>query len=420
MITLTLNVGLIREDFPLIRNRGLIYLDNAATTQKPIQVIEAVRNYYIKFNANVHRGLYELSQEASELYEEAHEVVAKFINAGSWEEVVFTRNATEGINILAQALINKYLKSGDEVIISIMEHHSNMLPWIKLSEAYGVKVKVVGINSDGLLDYDELSNILTSKTKVISITHASNVLGTLNDVRKIAKLGHEVNALVIIDGAQSVPHLPVNVRELDIDFMVFSGHKMLGPTGIGVLWGRKDLLEDLPPVLQGGGMIKYVGIEVKEGVLVSHRIVYNDLPWKFEAGTPNIAGGIGLAEAVNYLTRLGMEEVRTHEVELTRYALRRLDEALKDDVKILGPRYPELRSGLISMAFRGLNPHVIASLISTKNIAVRSGYHCAQPLHEYLGVKDGTLRASFYIYNDVDDVDIFINTLEEVINTLNK
>jgi len=417
---LALNVNVIREDFPLIKDRKIVYLDNAATTQKPIQVINAISNYYMKFNANIHRGLYELSQEASKLYEEAHGVVAKFINAGSWEEVVFTRNATEGINILAQALVNRYLKPGDEVVISIMEHHSNMLPWIRLSETYGVKVKVVGIDSDGLLDYDELSNVLTPRTKVVSITHASNVLGTLNDVRRIAKLGHEVDALVVVDGAQSVPHLPVNVRELDVDFMVFSGHKMLGPTGIGVLWGRKDLLEDLPPVLQGGDMIKYVGIEVKGGVLINHRIIYNDLPWKFEAGTPNIAGGIGLAEAVNYLIRLGMEEVRAHEVELTRYALRRLDETLKDDIKILGPKHPELRSGLISIAFKGINPHVVASLMSTKNIAVRSGYHCAQPLHEYLGVYDGTLRASFYIYNDVDDINAFISSLEEVINVLSK
>ncbi len=417
---MALNVNVIREDFPLIKDRKIVYLDNAATTQKPIQVINAISNYYMKFNANIHRGLYELSQEASKLYEEAHGVVAKFINAGSWEEVVFTRNATEGINILAQALVNRYLKPGDEVVISIMEHHSNMLPWIRLSETYGVKVKVVGIDSDGLLDYDELSNVLTPRTKVVSITHASNVLGTLNDVRRIAKLGHEVDALVVVDGAQSVPHLPVNVRELDVDFMVFSGHKMLGPTGIGVLWGRKDLLEDLPPVLQGGDMIKYVGIEVKGGVLINHRIIYNDLPWKFEAGTPNIAGGIGLAEAVNYLIRLGMEEVRAHEVELTRYALRRLDETLKDDIKILGPKHPELRSGLISIAFKGINPHVVASLMSTKNIAVRSGYHCAQPLHEYLGVYDGTLRASFYIYNDVDDINAFISSLEEVINVLSK
>lgn len=413
-----LDVSRVREDFPLLKNRHIIYLDNAATTQKPRQVIEAINNYYMRYNANVHRGVYELSQEASKLYEEAHEVVAKFLNAGSWDEVVFVRNATEGLNILALAFSTKLLRPGDEVVVSIMEHHSNLLPWIRLSEILGVKVKVVGISYDGILDYDELANLITSKTKVVSITHASNVLGTVNDVKVIARLAHDVGAYVVVDGAQSVPHMPVNVRELDIDFLVFSGHKMLGPTGIGVLWGRRDLLEGLPPVLRGGGIVKSVNIEVKGGELVGHKVVYEDLPWRFEAGTPNVAGGVGLAEAIKYLSRLGMDNVRAHEVELNKYALRRIEEVLGDGVRVLGPKDPTIRTGVISMDFRNLNPHVIASLLSLRNIAVRSGYHCAQPLHEALGVSEGSLRASFYVYNDLSDVDVFIDALVDVIKML--
>lgn len=410
-----LDVGRVREDFPILRRRQVIYLDNAATTQKPRQVINAIQTFYEEFNANIHRGLYELSQRATELYEEAHDVTAKFINAGSWEEVVFVRNSTEALNIIALALGLKHLRQGDEVIISIMEHHSNMLPWIRLSELLGVKVKVIGVTPSGFLDYDELASAITSRTKVISITHVSNVLGTVNDVRKISKLGREVNAFIIVDGAQSVPHMPINVRELDIDFLVFSGHKMLGPTGIGVLWGRRDVLEELPPVLHGGDMIKSVSISVSNGNLVGHRVIYNDLPWKFEAGTPNICGGVGLAEAVRYLIKLGMDVVRGHEVELTNYAMRRLEEELGDSVSVAGPRNPNERGGLISFNLRGLDPYVVATLLSAKNIAVRAGYHCAQPLHEFIGFRNGSVRASFYIYNDFNDVDIFINALRELL-----
>lgn len=398
----------IRKDFPVlerkINGKRLVYLDNAATSQKPKQVIEAIREYYEKYNANVHRGLHTLSQEASEAYEKAHEVIAKFINAYSWEEVIFTSNSTDSLNIIAYSWGLKNLKKGDEIIITVMEHHSNMLPWRIVARLTGAKVKYIDITDDGLLRYDQLEEVVSEKTKVIAVTLMSNVLGTINDVKRIAKLAHSVGAIIVVDGAQGVPHLPVNVKELEIDFLAFSGHKMLGPTGTGVLWGRKDLLEEMEPIKVGGGTIKDVTLESVE---------WHDLPWRFEPGTPNIAGGIGLAVAAEYLMRLGMENVREHEKELTAYTLKRLEE-LGDDIEYYGPRDPEQKGGVIAFNIKGLHHHIVGKSLDMFGIAVRTGMHCAHPLHYRLGIK-GTVRASYYIYNVKEDVDALIDALKTIV-----
>ncbi|MEM3137996.1 MAG: cysteine desulfurase [Thermofilaceae archaeon] len=387
-----LNPYEIRKDFPLLEDRGIIYLDNAATSQKPIQVIKAVERFYRVYNANIHRGLHVLSREASREYEEAHDVVARFINAKSWREVIFVRNTTEAINLVAYSWAIDKLKSNDEIIVTVMEHHSNLLPWVAVAKKLGVKIKMIGLTSDYTLDYETLNETVTERTRIIAVSHVSNVIGTVNDVKNIATLAHEVGAICIVDGAQSVPHMPVNVRGLDCDFLAFSGHKMLGPTGIGVLYGKEDLLEEMKPFMYGGDMVKEV--KYYSGVVEP---VWNDLPWKFEAGTPNIAGGVGLAEAVRYLEKIGMESVRAHEVELTNYAVKRLSEI--EELKLFGPSSSAYRCGIISFNLTGLDPHSLAAILDNRKIAVRSGFHCAQPLHEYLGLKEGTVRASFYIYN---------------------
>lgn len=401
----------IRKDFPLLEKRGIVYLDNAATSQKPVQVIEAIRRFYQAHNANIHRGLHALSREASEEYEEAHSVVARFINARSWREVVFVRNTTEAINLVAYSWAMDRLGSGDEIVVTVMEHHSNLLPWVAIAKRLGAKVKVVGLASDYTLDYDALSEAVTERTRIVAVSHASNVLGTINDVKRIAALAHEVGAMCLVDGAQSVPHMPVNVRELDCDFLAFSGHKMLGPTGIGVLYGREDLLEEMSPFMYGGDMVREV--RYRNGAVEP---AWNDLPWKFEAGTPNIAGGIGLAEAVKYLERIGMENVRAHEIELTSYAMKRLSEV--EGLKLFGPSLPTRRCGIIPFNLDGLDPHSLAAMLDERRIAVRSGFHCAQPLHEYLGLREGTARASFYIYNTREEVDLLSESLAEIAEML--
>ncbi|RLE61979.1 MAG: cysteine desulfurase [Thermoprotei archaeon] len=406
-----INIEHIREDFPLLKNTKVIYLDNAATTQKPIQVIEAISEFYSKFNANIHRGIYDLSEEATELYEEAHEEVAKFIKARSWEEVIFTRNTTEALNILALSLSKKFIDEGDEIIVTIMDHHSNLLPWFKVAEYTKTKVKVIKFSSRWRLTGSDFENCISERTRVIALPHISNVLGVINDVKSVAKVAHEVGALLVVDGAQSVPHMPVDVRELEIDFLAFSGHKMLGPTGIGVLWGREDILEDLPPVLYGGDMVKSVLLELSTLKL---SIEYNDLPWKFEAGTPNIAGGIGLCAAVKYLERIGMNEVHRHERDLLRYTLKRFSE-LEDKVSILGPLDMHKKSGLLSFNLSSYDPFVVASWLATDNIAVRAGFHCAQPLYKYLGLDNGSVRVSFYIYNTKSEVDALVDSVKRLL-----
>ena len=400
----------VRKDFPIlerkVNGRRLIYLDNAATTHKPRQVIEAIVEFYTKYNANIHRGLHTLSQEASELYENAHEVLAKFINAYSWDEVIFCNNTTDAINIIAYAWGLKNLRKGDEILLTVMDHHSNMLPWRNVARLKGVKVKYVDITDDGLLRYEEFEEKISERTRVVAFPGMSNVLGTINDVKRIVKVAHEVDAIVVLDGAQSVPHMPTDVRDLGIDFLAFSGHKMLGPTGTGVLWGRKDLLEDMMPFKVGGDTIKDVTLL---------DVVWHDLPWRFEAGTPNIAGGIGLAEAAKYLMRLGMENVRRHEIDLVEYTLKLIREEIGDEIVVYGPLDPRVRGGVVSFNVRGLHHHVVGrALDALFGIAVRTGMHCAHPLHYRLGI-DGTVRASYYIYNVREEIDELVNALKLIV-----
>ena len=408
---MALNPHDIRKDFPIFEHRNVVYLDNAATSQRPRQVIKAISNFYERFNANIHRGLHALSREASEAYEKAHEEVAGFINARSWREVVFVRNTTEAINLVAYSWGLENLSEGEEIIVTIMEHHSNMLPWHMMVEQRGIRLKIVELSGDYELDYEKLEEAVSEKTRLIAVTHVSNVLGTINDVRRVARLAHEVGAICVVDGAQSVPHMPVDVRELECDFLAFSGHKMLGPTGIGVLYGREELLESMRPFLYGGDMVSEV--RLSRGAV---KPAWNELPWKFEAGTPNIAGAIGLAEAVRYLSRLGMDSVREHEAELTEYVLKRLSEL--DLLEVYGPRRVEVRSGVISFNIRGLDPHSVAALLDDRGIAVRSGFHCAQPLHEYLGLREGSVRASFYVYNTYGDADALVEGLASIVKLL--
>jgi cysteine desulfurase/selenocysteine lyase len=394
----------IRRDFPiferLIHGKPLIYLDNAATTQKPRQVIEAVRHFYEETNANVHRAVHTLSHEATVAYEEARKSVAKFINARSWREIIFTRNATEAINLVAYGWGLWRLKEGDEVVLTVMEHHSNLVPWFMLRDRLGVILKFADVDECGRLKLDQLKEAITSKTKLVGVIHASNVLGTINPVGEIAEEAHRVGALVLVDAAQSVPHLPIDVRRLDCDFLAASGHKMLGPTGTGFLYAKREILEEMEPFLRGGDMISTVTLEGAE---------WNELPWKYEAGTPNIAGGIGLGAAVEYLSALGMEAVYEHERKLLEYALEKL---LKmPGITVYGPHDSENRLGVISFNVEGLHPHDLAGILDEEGIAVRSGHHCAQPLMKRLGM-DNTARASFYIYNTEDEVDRLIEGIE--------
>jgi cysteine desulfurase/selenocysteine lyase len=398
----------IRRDFPilsrLVNNRKIVYFDNAASTQKPIQVIRAMQEFYEKHYANVHRGLHTLSQEASKMYEEAHEVLAKFINAYSWREVIFVSNTTEAINTVAYGWGLWNIREGDEIIITIMDHHSNMLPWRLIAQLKRAKVKYIDITDNGYLRYDQLEETISERTKLVAFPIASNVLGTINDAKKIAKLAHEVGAVVVADGAQSVPHIPTNVRELGADFLAFSGHKMLGPTGSGVLWGREEILEEMKPFKVGGDTIIDVTLDT---------VVWHELPWRFEAGTPNIAEGVGLAEAAKYLMRIGMENIKEHEAELVRYTLKRFEE-LGEEVEYYGPRNPGDKTGVIAFNIKGLNHHTVGAALDMFGIAVRSGMHCAHPLHRRLRL-EGTVRASYYLYNTFEEVDYFIEALEKIL-----
>jgi len=406
----------IRKDFPIlnrmIRGRRLIYLDNAATSQKPKQVVAAIAKYYLWHNANVHRGLHTLSQEASQMYEEAHEYVAKFINARSWEEVVFTYNVTEAINLVAFTWGLANVNPGDEIVVTVMEHHSNMLPWRKLAKIRGAKVVYVDITNGGELTYEEFERVMNMRTKIVAATLMSNVLGTITAdvVKNVVKLAHEHGAVVVADGAQYVPHAPTDVRDLEIDFLGFSSHKMLGPMGIGVLWGRREILEELEPFKSGGDTIKDVTLD---------EVVWHDLPWRFEAGTPNVGGAVGLKAAVEYLARLGMDSVRQHEKELVGYTFKRFNEELGDAVEVYGPKDPEVRGGVISFNVRGLNHHSVGMALDMFGIAVRSGRHCAHPLHYRLGLT-GTVRASYYVYNVKEEVDELVESLKTIITLKDK
>ncbi|MDO8511581.1 MAG: SUF system NifU family Fe-S cluster assembly protein [Nanoarchaeota archaeon] len=401
-----------KEDFPILKN-GLIYLDNSSTSQKPAKVILAIKEYYEQDNANVHRGIYKLAQKATVLYEKAHETVAKFIGA-DFEEVIFTKGTTEGLNLLAYSL-GKNLKAGDEIVLSEMEHHSNIVPWQQIAEERGAVLKFIPVTKYFRLDLEKATELITEKTKIVSVVHLSNVLGTINPVKELAEMAHKVDAVMIVDAAQSVPHMPVDVKELSCDFMVFSGHKMCAPTGIGVLYGRKGLLEKMQPFLFGGDMIREVSFE---------RASWNDLPWKFEAGTPNLAGAAGLMAAIEYLQETGMENITTHGQELTAYALEKLSAI--PDVTIVGPASTENRGPVISFTVEGIHPHDASEMLDKENIAVRGGFHCAMPLFSKLGI-DGSLRVSFYLYNTMEDVDRLVEAVKKMVgemgtetNTINR
>ncbi len=395
----------IREDFPILKRSvhgsPLVYLDSAATSQKPVSVIETISDYYRLINANVHRGVYALSVQATDKYEGARAKVARFINAADTAEIIFTRNTTESINLLAQSWGMENLKTGDEILLTEMEHHSNLVPWFLLAQRTGAVVRHLPIRDDGTLDMERWGERFTERTRIVSVTHVSNVLGTINPVEEIVARAHRHGALVAVDSAQGVPHLKVDVQALGADFVAFSAHKMLGPTGVGVLWGRRELLERMPPVLGGGDMIRTVSLT---------DATWNDLPWKFEAGTPNIADVVGFGAAIDYLEAAGMDRIRRHEVELTTYALERMREI--DDLELYGPEDPEGRAGVISFNHRSIHPHDLGTYLDRRGVAIRAGHHCAQPLMERLG-QNATARASFYLYNNHADIDALVDGLRE-------
>ena len=403
----------IRLDFPILNRKvnghPLIYFDNAATSQKPKQVIEAVKDFYENHNANVHRAVHTLSQEASELYEKAHEEVAQFINAKGMEETIFVRGTTEAINLVAYSWGFRNLGKQDEVIISLMEHHSNIVPWEIMSKIKGFKIRYAEVKEDGTLNYESFESLATSRTKLVCVSHVSNITGVVNDIQRISKSAHQNGALLIVDAAQSVPHMPVDVQKLDIDFLAFSGHKMLAPTGIGVLYGKRALLEDMEPFQGGGDMIKEVDYSPRTKRC---SIRWNSLPWKFEAGTPHISGGVGLMEAVRYLKQLGMKNVAAHEEMLTKYAMQRMKDC-GEKVEIYGPKDASAKCGIIPFGVAGLSSHDVALFLDNYGIMIRSGFHCAQPLHQLLKL-NSSARASFYIYNTKEEVDRFIEVLKEI------
>jgi len=393
----------IIQDFPILNrrigSRRLVYLDNAATTQKPQSVITALEDYYSNTNANVHRGLHTLAEEATAAFEETRKKIADFIGGVKTEEVIYTRNATEAINLIAYSWGRRNIKKGDRIVLTEMEHHANLVPWIALARQTGAELEYIPIDDNGVLDLADLDKIISANTKIVAVTQMSNVLGTINPVDEIARMAHDKGSLVLMDGAQSVAHLPVDVTTLDADFLVFSAHKMLGPTGIGVLYGKESILNDMEPFLYGGEMINEVRYDHAD---------WAELPWKFEAGTPNIAGAISFSPALDYLSSIGMDRIRRHEMELTSYALNRLSEL--DHIKVFGPRNIEHRGGAISFIDNMIHPHDLATFLDSHGIAIRAGHHCAQPLMKRLGVL-ATARASSYIYNTKDDMDKLIDAL---------
>ena len=403
-----LSIENIRKDFPILKrkvrdNKPLVYLDNASTTQKPKQVIDAITNYYNNYNANIHRSVYSIAEEATEAYEKVRDKVAKFLNISKREEIIFVRGTTEGINLVAYAWGRKYIKEGDIIVTTEYEHHSNIVPWQLLVKEKGAKLEYIEIDDNGELILDQLDKYLaTGKVKLVVFSLMSNVLGTISDAEKIISKCHEAGVKTLVDAAQAVPHMSVDVTKLGCDFFAFSAHKMLGPTGIGVLWVRKSVLETMDPFHGGGDMIREVH---------KYETTWNDLPYKFEAGTPNIAGVIGFGSAIDYLSQLGMETVRKHEMELTQYALDKMSQI--KGIVIYGPKDVSKRGGVISFNFHDVHPHDVATIVDREGIAIRSGHHCAQVLMEKLDVA-ATNRASFYIYNTKQDVDKLIQSLEKV------
>ncbi len=400
-----LDVARLRKDFPLlareVNGHPITYLDSAASAQRPVQVLDAMREYDETTHANVHRGVYAIAEEATRRFEAARRTVGRFIGAPDpAREVVFTKNATEGLNLVAHTWGRTHLGQGDTIVLTEMEHHANIVPWHMLARERGLTIRWIPVDDDGGLVLDDLESLVDG-AKLVGVTCMSNVLGTLNPIPGIAEVAHAAGAVVVADGAQSVPHLPTDVSALGVDFLAFSAHKMLGPTGIGVLWGRSELLSELPPFLGGGEMILDVR---KDG------FTPNDIPWRFEAGTPPITEAIGLGSAVDYLTAVGMDAVRQHEISLTSYAMATLQERFGDDLRIFGPFDPASRGGVLSFAFRDLHPHDISQILDQYGVCVRAGHHCAKPLMRRLGV-NATARASFALYNDESDVDALADAL---------
>jgi cysteine desulfurase/selenocysteine lyase len=402
-----INIPKIRQDFPILKrkvngNKTLIYLDNAATTQKPISVMNAIYNYYMNYNSNIHRAVHQLAEEATFEYEKTREKVAKFINAHSADEIIFTRNATEAINLVSYSWGRTNVNKDDRVVITEIEHHSNIVPWQILTQEKGAKLDYIGIDNNGYLNMEDCKKYLQrDKVKLLSISHMSNVLGTIVPINEIIEMAHQNGILVMVDGAQSVPHMPVDVQDMDCDFMVFSAHKMLGPTGVGVLYAKKEILNEMQPFIGGGDMIKEVH---------KHKTIYNDLPYKFEGGTPNISGVIGFGAAVDYLKRIGMHNVREHEIEITSYAIKAIADI--KGIILYGPSDANHRGGVVAFNIGDIHPHDLATIMNDHGIAIRSGHHCAQVLMERLDIAAAS-RTSFYIYNTKEEVDIFINALGE-------
>lgn len=398
----------IRKDFKIIENNKIAYLDSGATTQKPEQVLEALKHYYEYDNANPHRGAYKLSIKATEVYDEARDKVRKFINAPKFENIVFTRNATESLNLIAYSYGLNNIKKGDKIVLSIMEHHSNLVPWQNECKKTGATLEYMYINDDGTLNEDEINKKIVPGVKIVGITQVSNVLGTINPVKEIVKKAHEVGAVAVVDASQSVPHMKVDVQDIDADFLVFSGHKMLSPLGIGVLYGKENLLEKMSPFLFGGDMIEYV---------YEQETTYAPVPTKFEAGTQNVEGAVGLGAAIDYLNNVTMENVEKIEKEILSYAMEKLLNL--DFVTVYGPRDLNKHAGVISFNVNKIHPHDVASVLDSENVCIRSGNHCAQPLLRYMGL-DSTCRASFYIYNTKEDVDKLIDALYKTKKTFEK
>lgn len=400
------------KDFPTLNKekngKRIAYLDSAATTQKPKVVIDAIKDYYENTNANPHRGAYELSVLATEAYDEAREKVRKFINAEHFEEIIFTKNATEAFNLLALSYGMNFINEGDEIVISIAEHHSNLIPWQNVARAKGAVLKYMYTDENGELTEEEVHSKITDKTKIVSITHVSNALGTINPVKEIAEYAHSKGAVVIVDGAQSVPHMKVDVRDINADFLVIAGHKLLAPMGIGALYGKRELLEKMPPVLLGGDMVEYV---------YEQETTYNVLPYKFEAGTQNVEAAVGLSKAIDYLNEIGMDNVEKIEKELMSYAVEEISKL--EYVNIYGPKDIEKRGGVLSFEIKGVHPHDVASIFDTFGVCIRAGNHCAQPLMRYMGI-NATSRASIYLYNTKEDIDRLVEAIKKTYDMFSK
>ncbi len=402
-----MDVNRIRQDFPILSREvhglPLVYLDNAATSQKPRSVIQALADYYEGYNSNVHRGVHSLSMEATDRYEEARAKVARFIGAAEPESIVWTRNTTEGINLVAHTWARQNIRPGDEIVVSQIEHHSNLVPWQQVAAAQGAELRFLPMAADGSMDMGEVDSIITPRMRLLAVVHSSNSLGTIHPVKELAAKARSVGAAVLIDGAQSVPHMPVDVADLDCDFLAFSGHKMMGPTGIGALYVKRDVLEEMEPFLTGGEMVLEVSYE---------RASWNALPMRFEAGTPNIADAIALGAAVDYLDALGMDNVRAHEVELTRYALERFQEL--EEIDVFGPADLDRRGGVVSFNSADVHPHDLGTVLDRQGIAIRTGHHCTMPVMRKLGLA-ATARASFYAYNTENEVDLLVDSIKQAL-----